>query len=258
MNTRQTRQYETLVRVRKFGSNYGEKFAEGSEGRKAFAVVATAIADVESFSNSKLTARREGMTKFDARRALAARIDAIAITARKLAKTVPGADIKFPKPVRQSDVAVLTSGRLFLREAPAVKDAFVRSGLPEGFVEGLQQAVATFEAALENRDEGKVGAAVSQAAIRTALRQAMDAIDSLDAFVANALGDNTHAMSAWRRCRRVDLSATNPSGVESVVDDVMPPAGEAHGAPSAEPAPASPAAPATPADAAVEPLRRAS
>src|SRR5689334_9062196 len=114
MTKRQSRQYEMLVRVRKFGEVHKEQFPEGSEGSKAFGAIAAAVAKVDAFNNPKLTGRYESKKeKLAAKHALAARIGAMARSARVVAKTVPSADAKFPLPTRQSVLAVLQSGRLF-------------------------------------------------------------------------------------------------------------------------------------------------
>jgi hypothetical protein len=145
MTKRQTRKYEMLVRVQTFGKNHSAQFAEGSEVAKAFAAVNDAVAQVNAFGLTKLTARRESMNaRFAAKQALAAWIAALARSARVMAKAVPGADAKFPLPTRRTDVAVLQSGRLLLQEATPLKDTFISCGLPATFVEDLQQAVHRF------------------------------------------------------------------------------------------------------------------
>ncbi len=163
MTKRQTRQYAMLVRARDFGNAHKAQFLEESEGGKAFAVVAAAVAQVKAFNSAKLTAKRVShKSKLAARRALAAYIGTIARSARVLAKAVPGADEKFPVPTRKGDIAVLETGRLFLQEAAPVKDAFIRCGLPATFMEELQEAVTAFDLAISRRSAGRTGAAVSQ------------------------------------------------------------------------------------------------
>ena len=138
MTKRQTRKYEMLVRVQTFGVTHQKQFAEGSEVAKAFATVADAVAQINGFEMAKGTARRQSLeAKLAAKLALAARIGAIARSARVMAKAIPGADAKFPLPMRRSDVAILTSGRLFLQEATLLKDTFVSCGLAPTFVENL-------------------------------------------------------------------------------------------------------------------------
>jgi hypothetical protein len=207
MTKRQTRKYEMLVRVQTFGVDHRGQFAEGSEVSKAFAGVSEAVAQIDAFSMTKLTGRRESkQAKLAAKLALAARIGAIARSARVIAKAIPGADAKFPLPTRQSDVAILTSGRLFLQEVTPVKDSFVSCGLPPTFVEDLQQAIAAFEQAIAGRNAGKTGAAVSQKGIRAALKHGVDTVLSLDVLVRNVLGGDANAMATWKRDRHVEFS----------------------------------------------------
>ena len=65
-------------------------------------------------------------------------------------------------------------------EATPLKDTFVSCGLPATFVEDLQQAIAVFEQEIAGRNAGKTGAAVSQQAIRAALKKGLDTVLSLD------------------------------------------------------------------------------
>lgn len=189
MTKRQYRQYAMLVRVRNFGDAHKEPFPEGSEGSKAFGVVSAAVTQIDAFTKAKLTARRlSKKEKLAAKLALAARIGTIARSARVMAKSVVGADAKFSLPTRQSDVAVLQTGRLFLGEAGAVKDAFIRCGLPATFMEELEQAVATLEQAINGRSTRKTDAVVAQKGIRSTLKKGVDAVGSLDVLVANAFG----------------------------------------------------------------------
>jgi hypothetical protein len=196
-----------LVRVRDFGVTHRGQFADGSEVAKAFAAISDAVAEIDAFSKAKLTARRESMPKrLAAKQALSERIAAIARSARVMAKTIPGADEKFPLPTRRSDVAVLTSGRLFLQEAAPLKDMFISCGLPATFVEDLQQAITVFEQQIAGRNAGKTGAVVSQQAIRAALKKGVDTVLSLDALVRNVLGGDRNAMAAWKRDRHVEFA----------------------------------------------------
>ncbi len=240
MTKRQYRQYEMLVRVRNFGDAHKEQFPEGSEGSKAFAAVTAGVAQIDAFTTAKLTARRlSKKEKLAAKLALAARIGAIARSARVMAKTVAGADAKFPLPTRQSDVAVLQTGRLFLKEVEPVKDAFIRCGLPATFVEELGQAVATLEQAIEGRSAGKTNAVVAQKGIRSTIKKAVDAVLSLDVLIANTLGHDEHIMNAWKSERHVELPGKSapggapsdhgvsmPSGPSGTDEHPIPPATE--------------------------------
>ena len=262
MTKRQRRQYEMLVRVRNFGNAHKEKFPEGSAGAAAFAAIAAAVAEIDGFKDDKLTARRlSRKEKLAARQAVAARIRAIARTARVMAKTVVGADAKFPLPTRQAYGAVLDTGRLFLKEVEPVKDAFIRCGLEPTFVEELQQAVATFEQAIDGRSAGKTAAKVAQKGIRSAISGAVDAVQSLDVLIANTMRRDKHVMNAWKETRRVELAggrsaslgAPQEDGVSlpaSPEENPIPPATDESSVPSAgQPVAATPDG---------EPLRRAS
>jgi hypothetical protein len=226
MTKRQSRQYEMLVRVGHYGVAYKALFPEASEGGKAFAAVTDAAAQIEALTNARLTARRLSKgEKLAAKRALAARIGAIARSAQVMAKAAPGADAKFPLPTRQSDMAILQTGRLFLQEVGSVKDAFIRCGLAATFVEELQHAVSRLEETIKGRSDGKTSAVVARKGIRSILKKAVDAVRSLDVLVANALGGDEAAMNAWKRDRHVEFSGrTAAVGAPPPENSVPPPA----------------------------------
>jgi hypothetical protein len=207
MTNRQYRQYEMLVRVRDFGKLYQDRFPEGGTGRTAFAAVGAVVAEVEAFVREQQTGSRRGrQAKLQARKALKARLVTIARSARVVAKTTLDFDARFPLPARKSDVAVLQSGQLFLKEAAAVKEAFVRCGLPDTFIDDLQQAVTAFEEAVAGTHDGRTRGKVSSLGIRSALASGMSAVDSLDVLVANVLGGDLTTMETWKHKRRVDVA----------------------------------------------------
>ena len=261
MTKRQRRQYEMLVRVRNFGNAHQEQFPEGSAGAAAFAAVAAAVAEIDGFIDDKLTARRlSRKEKLAARQALAAHIRAIARTARVMAKTVVGADAKFPLPTRQAYGAVLDTGRLFLKEVEPVKETFIRYGLEPTFVEELQQAVATFEQAIDGRSAGKTAAVVAQKGIRSAISGAVDAVQSLDVLIANTMRRDKHVLNAWKDTRHVELVGRSaPVGAPEQEGVPLPASPEEHPNPPATDQPSAPSADqpvaATPVG---DPLRRAS
>jgi hypothetical protein len=158
-------------------------------------------------------------------------------------------------------VTVLQTGRVFLEEVTPVKEAFIRCGLEPAFVEELQQAVATFEQAIDGRSAGKVAAGVAQKGIRIAIGEAVDAVRSLDVLIENTMRRERHVLNAWKDTRRVELAGGRSASVGAPEQDgvSLPASPEEHPIPPAtgEPAAHSTTQPAstTPVD---EPLRRAS
>lgn len=236
MTKRQDRQYEMLVRVRDFGKLHQDGFPEGGEGSKAFAAVAGVVEEVHAFTGDLQTARRVAReSKRQAKRGLSAQIAAIAGSARVMAKTTPDFDAKFPLPAGASDVAVLQAGQLFLTEAVAVKDAFVRCGLAPAFIDDLQQAVTAFEQAIAGKHGGKTRSKVSRVAVRAALKAGMSAVDSLDVLVANAFGGDIKTMEVWKSTRRVERVVRGTVAVPPVTSPQSdnPPASSADAPPDA-------------------------
>lgn len=223
MTFRQTRQFAMLVRSRDFVQVREGLFPEGSVGRKAFNALVAALKKIAEFNGAKQSMRWETRdTRLVAKNALKAQLAAIARSARVLAKDVPDADAKFRLPQRQSDVAVHQSGLLFLKEAAVVKDTFINCGLPATFLEELQQAVTAFEQAIAGRSNARTGSVVSRKEIAALLKEGIDAVRSLDALVANALGNDRLAMNEWKGKRHVDRVRT--SGAAVVTPDAVAPA----------------------------------
>lgn len=233
-----------LVQSRDYGDDYKNVFPDGSEGQKAFAAVAAAVAKVDELITTQLTAKRVSSTgKFAARMGVVKHIAAIARSARVLAKATPGADERFPLPVRKGDIAMLHTGRLFLQEAASVKDALIRCGLAPTFMEDLQQSVAAFERSIGVRSAGRAGAAVAREGIRAAVKGGVDAVRSLDALVLNVLGHDVEAMARWKRDRHVDMtgktaSVGTPAARPTSVDGGQPPVATGVGEGSAAAVPA--------------------
>lgn len=205
MTKRQHRQLEMLVRVRDFGTSHQEAFPEGGEGSKAFAAVAATLAEISAFTVDLRTASRQArQAKLQAKRGLSRQITAIARSARVMAKTTIDFDAPFPPPTGRSDFVVRQIGRLYVDKAAAVKEVFVRCGLAPSFLEELQHAVTAFEEAIAGKHRGRTNAVVSRIAVRSALRVGMNAVNSLDVFVANVLGRDVKMMAEWKSTRRVE------------------------------------------------------
>jgi len=245
-----------LGRVRDFGNTYKAQFAEGSEGSKAFTAITESVAALDKLTGSKMTAPRVSKKeRLAAKRALLARIAAISGAARVLGKAVPGAEAKFPPPPKQNDVSVLQTGRLFVQEAGAVKEGFIRCGLPPTFLDELTKAVDSFEQTIRELSATRVGAVVAQQSLRDTIRNSVDTVRSLDVLVAIVLGSDPQAMREWKRMRRVEAVARH--GVPTVSQET-PQAPDV----AAPPAPASAPSPTTtgvaPAGVVEEQLPRAS
>jgi hypothetical protein len=87
-------------------------------------------------------------SKATARQALADRLEVISRCARVISETTPGFDDPFRMPSPGTDQALLTTGRVFVREAERVAARFVDLALPQTFVQDLGRAVDEFDEAI--------------------------------------------------------------------------------------------------------------
>src|SRR6267142_6664223 len=120
MKTIERRRYEMLGRVSDFGEDHGNRFSESSRAREQFADVTAAAPALGAPAVSKLSAVREGKhTKPMAREALVDGVNTIRRTARTMAEDTPDLEDKFHVQENPSDQALITAGRLFVRDAEA-------------------------------------------------------------------------------------------------------------------------------------------
>jgi len=117
-----------------------------------------------------MSAAREGKSpKAAARLALIDHLQTIALTGRALAQNTPELADKFRVPQPRADQALITAGRLFAKDAEALKAEFLAHAMSETFIADLTKAVDDFEAAIQERENGKSESTGARADIRKAL-----------------------------------------------------------------------------------------
>lgn len=202
MNTKETRRYEMLLRVRDFGKTYGQRFSGSSAAQTAFATVAAAIDELTALGVVKLSAQATGRAdaKRTARRALAALLASVSRLARVLraeGQTLP----PFSRPRSRSDQALLTTARKFAQDVEPFAEEFCGHELRP---ERIAQAIAAFEAALRHRGNGSCALTASRARIRELLTRAQLAVRRLDLIIANRPASDPTIQVVWKQARRVE------------------------------------------------------
>jgi len=214
MNVKQLRQADMLESVSRFGFTYADAFRPPSAGGQLFAALREALNELlhqETAQDSGRSQAREGtLEKKAARESLRTAVVAISRTARALAVERPGFKRKFQLPVGEADHVLLAAARAFAGDARRLASHFVAYGLRDGFVDDLLSSAARFEHAIASRAEGRRGHIVARAALNAALARAFSIVQRLDAVVVNVLAQNTVAMKAWRRARRVARRRRTP------------------------------------------------
>ena len=234
MTNLETRRYAMLARVREFGDAHRDLFPETSEGGQAFAVVAAAVAKLGTYARSKMSSLRDGrQAKVAAREALRDRLDTIARTARAIAEKTPGFDDPFHLPRKQDDDSLLLACPMFIDEAEAKKDRFVRHGLPETFTTDLKTLVEHFAQAVRSVGAAKDRTKVARKGIATTELAGLAAVRQLDVIVANQLAHDPEALAHWEEVRKIEyLNRRRAAAAPAPAIDPAPPV-----TPQAPPAP---------------------
>ena len=151
-------------------------------------------------------------------------IDAISRTAGLMAEDKPDLAERFRLPKARTDQALLTAGRLFVRDSGTFEAEFLAHGMPSTFRADLNTAIERFEQALHGRDAGRAEQTAARAGISAALESGLAAVQNLDVIVANCLRGDAVMMAVWDRERRVQypksagsvVAAATPAPLDSV------------------------------------------
>lgn len=212
MNTIETRRYEMLVRVRDFGNTHRDLFPTGSPGEREFAAVEVAVTELSRHAVTKMSsqgaARDGGERRQAARTALREQVDAISRTAGLMAEDRPDLAERFRMPKVRTDQALLTAGRLFVRDTQTFEAEFLARGMPTAFRADLNTAAERLEHALHDRDAGRAEQTAARAGISAALESGVAAVENLDVIIANRLRGDAVTMAVWERERRVKYPKT--------------------------------------------------
>ena len=239
MTGKETARYEMLVRVRDFGAAYGERFPGSTRGSESFAAVAAAVTQLEQHGASQYSnrhaARGTKAANSGAFGELVGMLDTIERTAHAVALDTPGIDGQFAIPKKRGSTAVLNAARSIVTNAESLARAFIAHGLPQDFMAQLQAKIAAFEEARRARVAAKEQHASARRAIDDAFESGMQAIQHLDAIVANVIGEDGSAMAAWEVARHIERRATHTKTAPATTA-ASP---EAHSATPAAPSPPS-------------------
>jgi hypothetical protein len=226
MNVHETRRYQMLERVRRFGAMHRDAFAPIGLAGRMFAAVEHAVAAVEAHasrqSSALADARQRTIGKAAARQTLLDRLVAICRTARALAldeNTQTLARI-FVLPRAPSDFALVTVARACATHAAPWEHDFVAHALPATFLADLHSAIAEFDDASRERLTAKGAHTSARLGIEQSVDTGFLAVRRLDAIVVNHLQGNGAALAAWRRARRIERSPVRTTRTMNSADAV--------------------------------------
>ena len=209
MHHNDRRRYEMLVRVRDFGTTYGQLFPGSTLAPQAFAAVSTAVDNIQAADVAETTASvaARATRKQEAKRALQERVLLIARTAQVLPDTESGFKAYFTPPNTRTDQRLLTTARQFAQRAEPVAAQFVAHGMTGTMVNDLNALITRFETALRDRGMSRDQLSEARGRIKQVMANAMQAIAQLDVLVANSLAADAVVRDVWKRSRRVVYSS---------------------------------------------------
>ncbi len=206
MTLKESKRYEMLVRVRKFGESHREAFPATSVGGQAFQSVGTAVAELAEHAVSKQSSEHGGKrARSVSRNALLRAVEEVRRCARVIANDTPGFADPFHLARTRTDTGLVTTGQVFVREAAARKERFEAFGMPEDFVTRLSSLVTELEQAIGKRQDGRDGQTAARANIGAALESGLAAVRKLDIIVPNRLRTDSAALAVWEQDRKVEL-----------------------------------------------------
>ena len=204
MKSLDKRRYEMLMRVRTFGTTYGQLFPEASLAQPTFAALASALDRIQAqqVAANTATVSASAARTSSAREVLLEQLTKIAATARVISETNADLGAHF-KLADASNSQLLTTAHGFLKNAAPFADAFVAHGMVPTFLEDLRASIDTFDRARRDRGTGEDQRQTARAGFQMAMADARAALRKLDVIVANHAGLDPAVRQAWEQDRRV-------------------------------------------------------
>jgi hypothetical protein len=229
MNREQRYKYEMFVRVRDFGIANREVFPEASVGGGMFGQVTAAVAEVDEHLERRILGRVEGRRiKPRTRAKVFDYMKAIAKAGQRVTREEDVVN-PFRMPPRRTLKAVISTARVFIKEAAPRRDAFVRLGLPSTFISDFTALVDELQSAVDTRLSSKTARGEAQAGIAASLAKGLEVIRDLEVVVEMATRDDPALAAAWHTARHIEGQNTS-SRVKAPAPAVVTPvvtAGEA-------------------------------
>jgi hypothetical protein len=222
MNDREIRKYHMLIEVGNFGTANMTSFRSLPVAVELIETVLSTIKELSTHAAAQesgdSSVRRGATVKAVLREQLREDLQAISRTARAIAIKREGFEDKFRVPREGNDRLLINAARAIASDAVAYVSDFIQFGLPENFLEELNETIELFEKAFTEKMTGKEVRVTATAAIDDSLNRGMEAVRQLDAIVKNRFKDDPAKLAAW-------VSAKN-SGRDprpKVEDDDTPP-----------------------------------
>lgn len=199
--------YEMFTRVQDLCGVHAAAFPDGSRGAAQVAIVAEVIAtpdgETARYASSMSSVRQNATEKKEARKALREEMRAINLNARVREREIPGFADKFRMPSPCGDQKLINIARSFAADAAAQFAEFIKSDMPNDFVETLNTKIGALEAAIERKNVNSEGQVAARARIKEALKRGMNAVRELDAIMRNKFRGNPVVLAEWEHAIRL-------------------------------------------------------
>ena len=204
------RKLEMLIRVRDFGLTNGSSFAANSRAAQLFSSLSAVITELLTLSATQasgVSSAREITTSLSlAREAVVDDLQAISLTARSLAHTIPGLETKFRRPRAPRDQELLATARAFAKDAAPLKSEFIALEMPANFLEDLEADIAAFEATLTERHSTHYSKSAATISMDSVLDRGVSIVHQLQAAVQNKFQNDDGLIMAWKRASHTEQS----------------------------------------------------
>jgi hypothetical protein len=216
MNNEAVRAQATLAGVSEFATAEAAFFPPASVGGQLFAVISSALAQVDTHVSAQVgggnTAREGTEQKALAQEELLDLMMMIRRTSRSMDHEHPGLHAKFRIPPNLSATELLGVAEHFATEAAPFKTDFIAYGLPETFLEDLDEQIADVREALDDQTAGTRTRVTATAGIRETLDTGFTALRRVDPVVQNVFRDQPAKLAAWSSARHLERAPRRKRG----------------------------------------------
>ena len=228
MKDTEKRRYETFLRVREFGAARGADFPAASLAAELLARLNTVIAEMDTHSAAQSSGQNaasgSAAGKAAARDELRRDLEAISRTARVMAHATPGLENKFRAPRSISDQSLLAMARAFADDALPLKNEFTRRGLPDDFLEDLDNDIEEFERAINQRIQSRETHVSATAAIDDVIERGVQTVRELDVYVRNKHAGDPATLAAWTSASHTERTPRRAPAANAPAPENAPPA----------------------------------
>ena len=207
------RRHDAHVRAQNVCAEHSEVFDGTPGGKTARAALGAHVAEVD-----RLLALQEGSIEDgraatkqcrQSRRSLRAAAKAVVSVGKVVGLTTPFMDT-MQLPDATNDKELLAYSRQLLERVSAHAELFVAQGLPPDLLTRLGDGIAAFEAARETQAGSRQRFTAAFESILDTLDQADNAVDVLEAILANTDPEPADALTQLRLARRVERGVSAP------------------------------------------------